>query len=249
MFPKILMKITDLRSISVKGETHTRSHTHTYMVIIYMGGANGEEDFCFRLHSGYVSNRVERVIRFSGDIPVLSMSVQSASGSPSGHMTQLGVQSLSHHRCCSEVKMVIQELMSTNDVTPSYLEAVGVVPAVTHSFFPPPSHRSGASDHPEDGDTWFHASAHPGDAGELRGTGGAWSWGGKGEGRRSQRGGGNRARKLPPESVPKIDSLPQPEPGALHPLISAPLHLKFHAQHGVVLQKLILKKKKNPSTL
>lgn len=101
----------------------------------------------------------------------------------------------------------------------------------THSFFPPPSHRSRACDHPEDGDTWFHASAHPGDAGELRGTGGAWSWGRKGEGgRRSQRRGGNRARELSPESVPKIHPLPQPEPGALHPLISAPLHLKFHAQ-------------------
>lgn len=29
MFPKILMKITDLRSISVKGETRTHTHTHT----------------------------------------------------------------------------------------------------------------------------------------------------------------------------------------------------------------------------
>lgn len=100
----------------------------------------------------------------------------------------------------------------------------------THSFSPPPSHRSRASDHPEDGDTWLHASAHPGDAGELRGTGGARSWGREGEGSRSPRRGGNRARKLSPESVPKINSLPQPEPDALHPLISAPLHLKFCAQ-------------------
>lgn len=103
-----------------------------------------------------------------------------------------------------------------------------------------PPLRSRKSDYTENGDSWFHAPSHPGDARELWGTRGAgcrrrerrrkrkrnrerrrkrkWN---RGQGR-----GGNRAQKLSTKSVPKNTSLFQPEPCILL-TFSLPLHLKL----------------------
>lgn len=80
--------------------------------------------------------------------------------------------------------------------------------------------RSRASDHTEDGDSRFHASTHPGDAGELRRCGGTRRWGRKGE-----EGGTNGAAKPPPKSISNFHPFPELYPCVLQPL--APLQLNF----------------------
>lgn len=106
--------------------------------------------------------------------------------------------------------------------------------------------RSRASDHTENGDPWLHASSHPGDAGELWGTGGARSRGRKRK-RRSQEGGGRRTGKLPFESDAQTGPFSQPEPRSPLPLLSFPsLHLRLHnlqtaveeLEQSILLQEL-----------
>lgn len=125
-------------------------------------------------------------------------------------------------KCSTKVEMLANERGSLHHDLFSHPEL---------SLFPL-SHRSGASDHTENGDSGLHASPHPGDAGELWGTGGPWS---RGRERRKrhrsrQRRGRNRARELSSKSVIQIGALSRPEPRALLPFFSLSLQLKVYTQ-------------------
>ncbi|CAB1341564.1 unnamed protein product, partial [Coregonus sp. 'balchen'] len=75
-------------------------------------------------------------------------------------------------------------------------------------------HMSGASDHSEDGDPRLHAPTHPGDAGELRGSGGPGGQRGPLQRRRGP------TRQLQPQPVPQLS--PQ-QPACTLPLDGGPL--------------------------
>lgn len=80
--------------------------------------------------------------------------------------------------------------------------------------------RSRTSDHTEDGNSRFHASTHPRDAGELGRRGGPRQRSGK-----SKEGETYGARKPSSKSISETCPLPEPQPCVRQPLTPIPLRL------------------------
>lgn len=156
MFPKILMKITDLRSISVKG---TYACTHTQHLFFFSPGEVTQYPYLY----------LRSLFSFSTERFICEKSIAL-------NYTRNWLRRKLHS--CLTYSLIL--------------------------YFLTPFLRSRASDYTEDGNSRFHASTHPGNAGELRRCGGTRRWG-----RKTEEGGANGAGKRSPESISNFHPLPE----------------------------------------